>query len=75
MLEPSTRVVAVELDDGTVIVEDGVVVPGADLTVVTIDFLARGGDEYPFGEAPFTVCVGALCFFLLRVYPPRRLLT
>lgn len=48
------RVVDVMLDDGTMIVVGGVVEAGADLAVATIDFLARGGDEYPFGDAPFT---------------------
>ena len=28
--------------------------PGADLTVATINFLAGGGDGYPFLGAPFT---------------------
>jgi 5'-nucleotidase len=51
---PGNRVVTVTLDDGTPIVVAGAVVPGADLTVATIDFLANGGDEYPFGGAPFT---------------------
>ena len=50
-----TRVTEVELDDGTVLVTGGAVVAGADITVATIDFLARGGDEYPFGSEPFTV--------------------
>ena len=27
---------------------------GPGLTVSTIDFLARGGDEYPYRGAPFT---------------------
>jgi 5'-nucleotidase len=54
VVEPGARVVSVVLDDGTVIVEGGSVVSGDDLTVVTIDFLARGGDEYPYGDAPFT---------------------
>jgi 5'-nucleotidase len=31
------------------------VVTGPDLTVATIDFLARGGDQYPYRGAPFTV--------------------
>lgn len=48
------RVKEVTLDDGTMIVTGGAVVAGADLTVATIDFLAKGGDEYPFGGAPFT---------------------
>ena len=52
---PGTRVQKVVLDDGTVIVGGGRVVPGAPLNVATIDFLARGGDEYNFQGAPFTV--------------------
>ena len=30
-------------------------VPGPDLTVATVDFLARGGDEYPYRGAPYTI--------------------
>ncbi len=48
------RVMEVELDDGTVIVTGGVVQGGPGINIATIDFLARGGDEYPFGGAPFT---------------------
>jgi 5'-nucleotidase len=48
-----TRVRTVELADGTPIVTNGAVVPGAALTVATIDFLARGGDQYPFGDVDF----------------------
>jgi 2',3'-cyclic-nucleotide 2'-phosphodiesterase (5'-nucleotidase family) len=51
---PGTRVRDVTLDDGTVIVAAGQVQPGAALNVATIDFLARGGDQYPFGGLPFT---------------------
>ncbi|HEX5633576.1 MAG TPA: bifunctional metallophosphatase/5'-nucleotidase [Gemmatimonadales bacterium] len=47
------RVRDVVLDDGTVIVQDGVVVPGAPISIATIDFSARGGDQYPFRGAPF----------------------
>jgi 5'-nucleotidase/UDP-sugar diphosphatase len=55
VFEPGTRVQEVELDDGTAIVQGGDVVAGApDIDVATIDFLARGGDQYPFGELPFT---------------------
>jgi 5'-nucleotidase len=50
-----TRVMEIVLDDGTVIVTGSAVVAGADMTVATIDFLARGGDEYPYRGAPFTV--------------------
>jgi 5'-nucleotidase len=54
VIQAGTRVQEVILDDGTVIVSGGSVVAGPDLTVATIDFLARGGDEYPFRGAPFT---------------------
>jgi 5'-nucleotidase len=51
---PGTRVREVVLDSGPAIVSAGSVVPGPDLTVATIDFLARGGDQYPYRGAPFT---------------------
>jgi 5'-nucleotidase len=56
---PGSRVMEVMLDDGTMIVQDGGVVAGPDLTVATIDFLAQGGDQYPFRDGngdtlPFT---------------------
>ncbi len=51
---PGTRVQHVELSDGTLLVSGGTVVPGPDVTVATIDFLARGGDQYPYRGAPFT---------------------
>jgi len=43
------------LNDGRVLVRNGVVVPGApSVNVATIDFLAvQGGDGYPFNNAPF----------------------
>lgn len=49
-----TRVREVVLDDGTVIVTGGNVLAGDDITVATINFLANGGDEYPYRGAPFT---------------------
>jgi len=49
-----TKVQSVVLDDGTVIVQNGEVVDGAAISVATIDFLADGGDGYPFAGAPFT---------------------
>jgi 5'-nucleotidase len=58
VITPGTRVQDVTLNDGTVIVSGGVVQPGATVTIATIDFLARGGDEYPFRGAAFTT-VGA----------------
>ena len=54
VIVPGTRVVNVILDDGTTIVTAGALVPGPDLTIATIDFLARGGDQYPYRGAPFT---------------------
>jgi 5'-nucleotidase len=54
VIVPGTRVVDVILDDGTPIVTAGALVPGPDLTIATIDFLARGGDQYPYRGAPFT---------------------
>ena len=54
VIVPGTRVVEVTLDDSMVIVTGGALVPGADLTIATIDFLARGGDQYPYRGAPFT---------------------
>ena len=53
--QAGTRIVSATLADGTPLVAAGVVVPGADLTIATIDFLARGGDQYPYRDAPFDV--------------------
>ncbi|MEO1351839.1 MAG: bifunctional metallophosphatase/5'-nucleotidase [Cyanobacteria bacterium J06635_15] len=53
--EPGSRVIEVTLDDGTQIVLNGQVVAGApSIDVATIDFLARGGDDYPFEGLGFT---------------------
>ena len=51
---PGTRVQEVVLDNGDVIVAAGAVVPGDPLSIAIVDFLANGGDEYPFRGAPFT---------------------
>ena len=51
---PGTRVQRVVLDSGAVIVGGGRVVAGDLLAVATLDFVAGGGDEYPFRGAPFT---------------------
>jgi 5'-nucleotidase len=52
---PGQRVRELALNDGRVLVQNGQVVQGAPaVTVATIDFLARGGDGYPFGGLPFT---------------------
>jgi 5'-nucleotidase / UDP-sugar diphosphatase len=47
------RVREATLTDGTQIVTAGAVVPGDPLDVATTDFLAKGGDSYPFGGRPF----------------------
>ena len=55
------RIISATLDDGTAIVANGMIVDGApDVTVLTADFTARGGDQYPFvddsfEQLPFTV--------------------
>ncbi len=51
---PGSRVRDVVLDDGTVIVKDGAVVPGDPVVLATIDFLAGGGDCYPLADIEFT---------------------
>ena len=51
---PGGRVRDVVLDDGTVIVADGAVVPGDPVVLATVDFLADGGDCYPLADLPFT---------------------
>jgi 5'-nucleotidase len=50
IISEGNRIRNVVLDDGTVIVDAAGVVQSPDdtLTVATIDFLARGGDGYPF---------------------------
>jgi 5'-nucleotidase len=50
-----TRVRDVVLDAGSAIVRGGVVQVGNPIDIAIIDFLARGGDAYPFRGAPFTV--------------------
>ena len=55
VVTPGTRIQEVMLDDATVIISGGAVIPGPDLTVATIDFLARGGDQYPYRGAPFEI--------------------
>lgn len=52
--KPGTRIQKVVMDNGEVIIGGGNVISGPDLTVATSDFLARGGDEYPFRGASFT---------------------
>lgn len=55
VVTPGTRIRGVQLADGTWLVRDGATIAGAGpVHVATLNFLARGGDEYPFRGAPFT---------------------
>lgn len=47
-----SRVVSATLDDGTVLIQGGQPVGGPSINVATINFLASGGDAYPFPGAP-----------------------
>ena len=51
---PGSRIRDAVLDDGTVIVSEGSVVPGDPLILATIDFLANGGGCYPLAGIEFT---------------------
>lgn len=52
---PGTRIRHLQLDDGTEIVTNGQVVPGSrQVSMAIINFLARGGDDYPFRGKEFT---------------------
>ena len=51
---PGSRVLQVVLEDMTILVDGGMVIPGPDVTIATIDFLANGGDQYPYRGAEFT---------------------
>lgn len=56
VLTPGQRVQSITLNDGTVIVESGAVVAGCmPLNLAIVDFLARGGDEYPLSDFPITL--------------------
>lgn len=56
VLVPGTRIREVVLDGNIPLVSNGVVVPNApDVDIATLDFTARGGDQYPYRGAPFTV--------------------
>ena len=57
------RVLSVTLDDGTKIVENGQAVSGATVDLVTVDYIAGGGDQWfydwPNKEADY-IDIGAL---------------
>lgn len=52
------RVLEAVLDDGTVMISDGAIADTArNVHVATIDFLARGGDQYDVGFANRTITI------------------
>ena len=54
VITAGARIREVVLDDGRVIVRNGEVVANApSVSIATIDFLARGGDQYPYGDVEF----------------------
>ncbi len=55
VVTPGSRIIKAELNDGTVIIDKGQIVEDApDINIAIVDFLARGGDQYPFRGAEFT---------------------
>jgi 5'-nucleotidase len=63
-----SRIVDVIVDGIGQVVSGGAVVYGGTINVATVDFLARGGDEYPFGGAPFTIYGGVSYQLALASY-------
>ena len=54
VVTPGTRIREISLNDGRVIVAGGAVVMGApSVTIAVTNFLATGGDQYPFRGTPF----------------------
>ena len=49
-----SRVRSIVLDDGTVIVSDGEVVPGDPVVMTTVSWFAGGGDCFPAADLPHT---------------------
>jgi 5'-nucleotidase / UDP-sugar diphosphatase len=73
IVSPGTRVRDVALNDGTALVQEGALVPKAPaLNIATIDFLARGGDQYPFRGVSF-VTLGVTYQQALRHYIEQAL--
>ena len=55
ILIPGERITRVVLDDKTKLIDAGIIMvdPAYTLAIATTDFLARGGDQYPFGALPY----------------------
>lgn len=55
VLTPGSRVQEIRLEDGTYIVQNGAVVAGApSINIATLNFMAAGGDQFPYRGAPYT---------------------
>ncbi len=55
IVTPGTRIRELVLNDGTVIVSNGELdMDAPSINIAIVDFLARGGDQYPFRGASFT---------------------
>lgn len=55
LLYAGDRIVEIQLDNGTYIVQNGLVVPGApNVNMAIADFSAKGGDQYPLADLPRT---------------------
>ena len=56
IVTPGERIIRVTLDDETILIDAGMIVvdPTHTLAIATIDYLARGGDQYPFGDLTYT---------------------
>lgn len=75
VLVAGTRVREVVLNDGRVIVRNGQVVPGAGpVHIATLNFLANGGDQYPFRGAPYVNIPGVSYQGSLRNYIVQELM-
>lgn len=56
ILTEGNKVVDIILNDGTEIVKNGTIVTGGpNVALVTADFTAKGGDQYPFRGADFII--------------------
>ncbi len=56
IVQEGKRIISLRLDDGRYIVRNGAVVSSApSVSVATVDFLARGGDQYPFHDAEYVL--------------------
>jgi 5'-nucleotidase len=55
IVTPGERVTRVILDDETKLIDAGIIVvdPTYTLAIATIDYLARGGDQYPFRDLTY----------------------